>query len=109
MHLGECKSVRQAINLNSFADSAGFSQRESSAGFDTDLRIGVKKHMLDNWAYRHFTDFLITFALIKAQVMRVAGIEHNAFRVRIFGAPVMQRFEQLLTQMLALKLGVYAD
>ena len=56
----------------------------------------MEKHMFHNRPDGHFTDLHITLALVEVQVMRVAGIEHHAFGMLIFGAPVVHRLKQLL-------------
>lgn len=65
-----------------------------------DLRIGVKEDVLADRSYHDFADFLIALPLIELKIARVSSIQHDAFGIFIFRAPVVECLQQLLAQLL---------
>ncbi len=64
----------------------------------------MKKYAFSDGSYFHFTDFLITVSIIEIQIMAISRVEDDAFRVLVLRTPVMQRQQQLLRIVLALKI-----
>ncbi|GBH18080.1 Divalent metal cation transporter [Pseudomonas syringae pv. actinidiae] len=73
----------------------------------------MKKHVLSDGSYRYLSDFLIALSFVELEITRVPGINDDALRIFVHGAPVVQRCKQLLAQVLAqfltLKLRVQPD
>lgn len=68
------------------------------------LRIWVKKYVFPNRSYGNFANFLIALALIKRQIVFISGVEYDTLRVFVFSTPIVNRLQQLLSVLLALKL-----
>ncbi|MNJ05211.1 hypothetical protein D3C73_1663850 [compost metagenome] len=49
----------------------------------------MEEHPLTDWSYSNLANFLITLALVKGQVVLVAGVQHHTLGTRVVCAPVM--------------------
>ncbi|MOA19180.1 hypothetical protein D3C78_1395410 [compost metagenome] len=53
----------------------------------------MKKHVLADWPDSHFTDFLVTLALVKLQIKRIPRVEYHTPGMLIDRTPVVHRLE----------------
>ena len=69
----------------------------------------MEKYMFSDRSYFYFTDFLIAVSIIEIQIIAIAGVEDDAFRVLVLRAPVVQCLQQLFPVVSPLQIGMYAE
>lgn len=58
-------------------------------GLLRNLRIWMEKHMLPDWSYSNFADFLVAQSFIEREVTRIPSVQRDALRAFVCGAPIM--------------------
>src|SRR5471030_3524875 len=100
--LHELRVLLEPANQQKFPDLPTFSGHR----IKQNLRIGVEKNMLADRPHSNFADFLVALSCIKLKITWVPRIQNDALRGFVHRAPVMQRLQQLLAEMMPLKLRV---